>query len=87
MEESPVFSSPDLVDDTGLQVHKDCPGHVLPGSGLLEEGGERIVSWYLPQNFILLVKVPNLFIYLSYLLKMAFGKCLSSSLPVYQSIV
>ena len=32
-----------LTDNSGLQVHKDGPGHVLLGTGLTEEGGEGVV--------------------------------------------
>ena len=32
-----------LVDDGGLQVHEDGPGDVLPGPGLVEEGGVGVV--------------------------------------------
>ena len=31
-------------DNGGLQVHEDSPGHVLPSSGLGEEGVEAVVS-------------------------------------------
>ena len=31
-------------DDSGLQVHKHCPGHVLAGTGLAEEGVEGVIT-------------------------------------------
>ena len=33
-----------LTDDSGLQVHKNCPGDVLSSSSLTEEGVEGVVS-------------------------------------------
>ncbi len=33
-----------LTDDGGLEVDEDGPGHVLPGAGLGEEGGEGVVA-------------------------------------------
>ena len=35
---------PDLVDDGGLEVHEDGPGHVLARPGLGEEGVEAVIS-------------------------------------------
>ena len=37
VEELPVHSGPHLVDDGGLQVHEDRPGHVLAAARLREE--------------------------------------------------
>ena len=33
-----------LVNDGGLQVHEDSPGHVLAGAGLREEGVEGVIT-------------------------------------------
>ena len=44
VEQRSVSSKPDLVDDGGLEVHEDGPGHVLAGPGLGEEGVEAVVS-------------------------------------------
>merc|ERR550539_302598 len=44
MEQLAVGPSPHLVDNSGLQVHKDSPGNMLPGSGLGEESVETVVS-------------------------------------------
>ena len=44
MEKFLVGPLPDLIHNSGLQVHEDSPGHVLAGSGLVKEGGEAIVS-------------------------------------------
>ena len=44
VEELAVDAGPDLVDDGGLQIHKHGPGHVLPGTGLGEEGVEGVIS-------------------------------------------
>ena len=44
MEELAVSSSPDLIDDRGLQVEEHGPRHVLSGSCLREEGGEAVIS-------------------------------------------
>ena len=43
MEQCSVSSKPDLVDDGGLEVHEDRPGHVLAGPSLREEGGEAVI--------------------------------------------
>ena len=44
MEELTIHPNSDLVNDSGLQVHKHGPGHVLPRPGLREEGVEGVVS-------------------------------------------
>ena len=44
MEKFLVGPLPDLIHDTGLQVHEDGPGNMLARSGLGEEGGERVVA-------------------------------------------
>ena len=44
VEQCSVSSKPDLVDDGGLKVHEDGPGHVLAGPSLGEESGEAVVS-------------------------------------------
>ena len=44
MEQLPVDTSPDLVNDGGLQVNKDSPGYVLARSSLGEESVEAVVS-------------------------------------------
>ena len=44
MKQLLVSSVPELVNDAGLQVDEDRPGDVLPGPGLIEEGGEAVVS-------------------------------------------
>ena len=44
VEQRSVSSKPDLVDDGGLEVHEDGPGHVLAGPGLREEGVEAVVA-------------------------------------------
>ena len=48
-----------LVNDGGLQVHEDRPGHVLPGAGLREEGvkgviasSNSLVRWHLNEEEI-----------------------------------
>ena len=33
-----------LVNDGGLQVHEDRPGHVLAGAGLGEEGVKGVIA-------------------------------------------
>merc|ERR550525_565639 len=43
-EELPVDPGSHLVDDGGLQVHKDSPGDVLASTGLGEEGVEAVIS-------------------------------------------
>ena len=35
---------PHLVNDGGLEVHEDCPGHVLASPRLGEEGVEAVVA-------------------------------------------
>ena len=44
VEELPVGARPDLIDHGGLQVHEDCPGNVLAGPSLGEEGGEGVIA-------------------------------------------
>ena len=44
MKEFLVGSLSDLIHNAGLKIHKDGPGHVLSGPGLVEEGGEAVVS-------------------------------------------
>ena len=44
VEELPVGAHPDLIHHSGLQVHQDGPGDVLPGAGLGEEGVEAVIS-------------------------------------------
>ncbi len=44
MEELPVGSGPDLIDDSGLEVYEDRPGHMFSRSRLTEECIEGIVS-------------------------------------------
>ena len=44
VEEFLVGSVPDLIHHAGLEVHEDGPGHVLSGPGLVEEGGEAVIS-------------------------------------------
>ena len=43
VEELPVGAHPDLIHHSGLQVHQDGPGDVLPGAGLGEESVEAVV--------------------------------------------
>lgn len=43
MEEAPVGSGPDLIDDVGLEVDVKRAGNVLARRGLGEEGAEAIV--------------------------------------------
>ena len=43
MEELPVRPGPDLVNDGGLEVKEDCPGHMLAGTSLGEESRERVI--------------------------------------------
>merc|ERR1712080_461119 len=45
VEQLPVGSGPDLVDDSGLEVEKDGPRNMLAGAGFREEGGERVILW------------------------------------------
>ena len=42
--ESSSLNSRDVVDDRGLEVDEDCPGHVLALHRLLEEGVEGVVA-------------------------------------------
>ena len=44
VEELTVGAGPDLIDDGGLKVQEDSPGHVLAGPSLGEESGEAVVS-------------------------------------------
>jgi len=44
VEELAVGSTPGLVDDRGLEIDEDGPGHVFAGSSLGKEGCEGIVS-------------------------------------------
>ena len=44
VEELPIHTSPDLVDDGGLEVHEHGAWHVFPGTGLGEERVEGVVS-------------------------------------------
>ena len=44
VEELAVGAGPDLIDDGGLKVQEDGPGHVLAGPSLGEEGGKAVVS-------------------------------------------
>jgi hypothetical protein len=44
VEELAVGSSADLIHDSWLQINKDGTRHVLAGTGLREEGIERIVA-------------------------------------------
>lgn len=44
MKQLLVSPVPELIDNTGLQVDEDRPGDMLPGPGLVEEGGEAVVS-------------------------------------------
>merc|ERR1719220_1666494 len=44
VEELPVSTGPDLVNDGGLEVDKDGPGDVLAGAGLAEKGVEGVVA-------------------------------------------
>merc|ERR1719187_2445682 len=43
VEELPVGPGTDLVNDGGLQIQEDSPGHVLAGPGLAEEGAEGVI--------------------------------------------
>lgn len=43
VEETPVGTIPDLVDDIGLEVDVKRPRHVLARGGLREEGAEAII--------------------------------------------
>ena len=43
VEETPVCAIPDLIDDVGLKVDIEGPGHVFARGGLREEGAEAIV--------------------------------------------
>ena len=44
VEEFLVGPVPNLIHHAGLEVHEDGPGHVLSGPGLVEEGGEAVIS-------------------------------------------
>ena len=44
MEELTVGASADLVNDGGLQIDEDTAGNVLAGTGLGEEGVERVIT-------------------------------------------
>ena len=44
VEQLSVGSSSDLVDDCGFQVDEDSSGDVFAGTGLTEEGVERIIT-------------------------------------------
>ena len=43
MEELTISPNSDLVNDSGLQVHKHGPGHVLPRPGLRKEGAVGVI--------------------------------------------
>merc|ERR1719158_154261 len=45
VEQLPVGSGPDLVDDGGLEVEEDGPWNMLARASFREEGGERVVLW------------------------------------------
>ena len=44
MEQLPVSSGPDFVDDGGFQIDEDGARHVLSGPSLGEERVERVVT-------------------------------------------
>ena len=44
VEQLPVCSSPDLVNDGGLQINKDSSRNMLTSSSLREEGVEAVIS-------------------------------------------
>ena len=44
VEQLPVGTGPDLVDDGGLEIEEDGAGNVLASSSLTEEGVERIIT-------------------------------------------
>ena len=44
MEELPIRSSPHFIYNGGFQVEEDGTGNVFSGSGLAEEGVERVVT-------------------------------------------
>lgn len=44
MEQLPVSSCSDLVDDCGFQIDEDCPRNVFPCSRLGEERVEGVVT-------------------------------------------
>merc|ERR1711976_406661 len=44
VEQLAVGASADLINHSGLKIHKDCTGHMLAGTSLAEEGVEGIVS-------------------------------------------
>ena len=43
MEETPVGTVSNLINDVGLQVNVERPRHVLAGGGLREKGTEAII--------------------------------------------
>ena len=43
MEELTIHPNSDLVNDSGLQVHKDSPGYVLARPGLRKERGVGVI--------------------------------------------
>merc|ERR1719376_1715060 len=44
VEELPVGSSANFINDSGLQINKYCPGNVLASSSFGEEGSEGVIS-------------------------------------------
>ncbi|KAK9133011.1 hypothetical protein Scep_012539 [Stephania cephalantha] len=45
MEQLAVHSSPHFINDSGLKVHEDSIGNMLPCTGFAEEGVEGIISF------------------------------------------
>ena len=43
VEELPVCTSPHFIHHSGFQVHEYAPRHMLPSSGLAEEGVEGVI--------------------------------------------
>ena len=44
VEELAVCSSPHLVNDSGLQIHKNGTGNMLPSTSFAEKGVESIIT-------------------------------------------
>jgi len=44
VEQLPVSSGPNFIDDGGLQINEDAPGNVLTLTSLGEEGVESVIT-------------------------------------------
>ena len=44
MKQLAVGSNPNFINDCGLKVHKDSPGHMLAAASLREEGVEAVIA-------------------------------------------